>query len=103
MRGGTGVLVHSLITTDTPNLSLSLIQTTFLVRSRQRLSHTDQTWQHKDPNEGELKPSGRKHFISNRRKIQMKRLESTFQVPDCPKELRYNFYPTVASWRWKRN
>ena len=63
VREGTGVLIHSLTTADTLNFSLSSIQTTFLVRSRQRLSHTDRTWKHKDPNEGELKSSGRKHFI----------------------------------------
>lgn len=63
VREATGVLVHSLASANSPNFSLSLIQTIFLVRSRQRLSHANQTWQHNDPNQGELKASRRKHFI----------------------------------------
>lgn len=63
VREARGVLVHSSASADTLNFSLSLIQTTFLVRSRQRQSHANQTWQHNDPTQGELEASGGKHFV----------------------------------------
>lgn len=91
VREASGVLVHSLASADAPNFNLSLIQTTFLVRSRQKLSHANQAWQHNDPNQCELKASGRKHFSWKRRKILIKRSEGTFQVLNRPKRLRYHF------------